>query len=148
MALRYEDSRFGVEKLLGAIGTTAALNGTVGATVLGVIPQGLYGSYLTRVGVNFVTGGTGATRQLLIGTAAFSGGTLGTVGYVGTVTLGTQANLTGNNYVLGTGAPQGPGNTYPLAPVNTAIVVSQQGTDAVAYSIGINVYGVEAFTNL
>ena len=148
MGRSYDDPRFGVRKPLIPGVASGALNGTVGATILGVYPVGTFAHQLTDVEIYFSAGGTGSTRKLLIGTATPSGGTLGAVGYVGTVTLGTQATATALTAALGTGIPSNPGNTFPIVQPGDAIVVSQLGTDAIVYNIIPTVWGVEQFTNL
>lgn len=149
MGRSYDDPRFGDVRVLADGNLSAALNGTVGATVLQVFPMGSAAFKLTHVSISFGVGGTGALRQLLIGTATpFAAGTLGAIGYVGTITLGTQANLTGKVVYLGTGMVNTTSDTYPTVQGLDCIVIAQQGTDAVAYTIDPNVWGVETFTNI
>lgn len=148
MGRSYDDPRFGDSRIIADGNVSSSLAGTVGATVLQVFPVGSAAFKLTHVSTSFITGGTGATRQLLIGTATPSNGTLGAVGYVGTITLGTQANNTGKVSYLGTGVVNTSGDSYPIVQGLDAIVIAQQGTDALAYTIDPNVWGVETFTNI
>lgn len=148
MGRSYDDPRFGDARIIADGNVSASLAGTVGATILQAFPIGSSAFQMQYVSISFIGGGTGITRQLLIGTATPSGGTLGTIGYVGTITLGTQANNTGKSVYLGTGIPNTPGNTFPTVQALDAIIISQQGTDAQAYTIDPNVWGVETFTNL
>lgn len=149
MSRFYDDARFGAGHIVAPGGASGALNGTVGATILGVFPNGSSATSLSHVGIFFSAGGTGALRQLLIGTATmFAAGTLGAVGYVGTITLGTQANNTSKIAYLGTGVSNTPGNTRPIVQPLDSIVIAQQGTDAITYNIVPMVWGVETFINL
>ena len=148
MSRSYDDPRFGVSKILADGNVSASLAGTNAANILQVFPIGSQACKMTHVSTSFITGGTGATRKLLIGTATPSNGTLGAVGYVGTITLGTQANNTGLLSYLGTGVVNSPGDTYPIVQGLDAIVISQLGTDAQAYTIDPNVWGNDTFTNI
>lgn len=149
MSRMYDDARFGAGHIVAPLVASGALNGTVGPTILGVFANGSGGVALSHVGIYFSAGGTGALRQLLVGTATmFAAGTLGAIGYVGTITLGTQANNTSKVAYLGTGVSNTPGNTRPIVQPLDSIIVAHQGTDAITYNIQAQVWGVDMFVNL
>lgn len=138
MSQDYSDPRFGVNKIVAGFPVSAALNGTVGATTLAtkLIP---YKHTLNKVTVRCPVGGTEASlRQLIIGTASmFAAGTLGAVGAIGTIALGTLANETDVTAAL-TGTVQS----------GDVIVLQHLGTGAAVYTAMVDVWGNEAFINL
>lgn len=136
MSNTYDAARFGVNKIVAGFPTSAALNGTAAAAVISsrLCP---YKTQINLATVRFPVGGTAATNQLLIGTATPSGGTLGTVAYIGTMTLGTQANETDAQFTI-TGTVQ----------AGDVVVLSSQGTSAAVYTAGVDLWGVELFNNL
>ena len=133
----YSDARFGVNKVVAGFPTTAALNGTVGATTLAtkLIP---FKHNLSKVTVRCPIGGTAATEFLVIGTASmFAAGTLGAVGAIGTVALGTLANETDIQATI-SGTVQ----------AGDCIVLQNQGTSTAVYTAQVDVWGNEVFNNL
>jgi hypothetical protein len=138
MSQDYADARFGVNKVIAAFPTTAALNGTVAATTLAtkLVP---YKHALNKVTVRLPIGGTEASlRQLIIGTASmFAAGTLGAVGAIGTIALGTLANETDVQAAL-SGTVQ----------AGDVIVLQHLGTGAAVYTANVDVWGNEVFANL
>lgn len=138
MSQDYSDPRFGVNKIIAGFPTSAALNGTVGATTLGtkLIP---FKHAFSKITVRCPVGGTEASiRQLVIGTASmFAAGTLGAVGALGTIALGTLANETDVTAALAGTVQSG-----------DCIVLQHQGTGAAVYTAAVDVWGNEVFNNL
>lgn len=138
MAQDYSDPRFGVNKVVVGFPTSAALNGTLSSATILATKLVPYKHALNKVTVRFPVGGTAATQQLLVGTASmFAAGTLGAVGQIGTITLGTQANETDASFTI-SGTVQ----------AGDCVVLSAIGTSASVYTAATDVWGNEAFANL
>jgi len=131
MSTQYDDPRFGVEQRFETE-ATGALNGTVGATEL-FRYRFKKAAVITAVHARFKAGGTAATRQIIIGTAAAGG----SITAIGTAILGTQATNTTKDLSI-SGA----------IAANEELIFQQLGTDAIVYNVSFGVFYQEKFTNV
>lgn len=133
MSRMYDDSRFGGQRPMCDTPLSASLASTVGATVL--FRRKLPNPWsATALQVYFSTGGTNATRQVIVG-GSLAG--TGTTVYFGTATLGTAGDKSTASFTIAGTLAQG-----------DDLVIGHQGTDAGAFNIGVQVWGVEVFQNL
>lgn len=127
----YSDPKFGVEQLFGPTELSGSLASTVGATILN--------RYLIKKAMNInavyaycKTGGTDAVRKIQIGTAAQGGAAT----YIGTATLGTQADKTTKNLSISGAVAAG-----------EEIVIAHLGTGAEPWNVQFTFFLQEKFTN-
>jgi len=132
MGRDYADARFGVEQNIGPTDLTGSLAGTVGATVLQRY-RVKKAMDITAVYARIKTGGTDAVRKVLVGTASAGGAAT----YIGTATLGTQADLTTKDLSI-TGA----------VAAGEEIVISHLGTGAEPWNIQLSIFATEKFANV
>lgn len=133
MSKQYANPLFGVEQAV-VLPASGALNGTVAATAIaGQVWLPKRDIAITDIGIQFLAGGTAATRQVIVQTAL--AGT-GAATPLGTAVLGTYA--TGAARLLGITGNVNAGD---------AVYLTQLGTDAIVYNIVPTIFYVERFTN-
>lgn len=124
----YSNPSYGVSQRFET-DVTGALNGTVGATEL--FRYKMTGAKsITGINVRYKAGGTGALRQIIVGTAS-SGGAMTAIG---TGLLGTQATNTTKTLAI-TGTVQD----------GDELVFQHLGTDAIVYNVSFGVVYKEKF---